>query len=189
MKPTTLSSLPVELIADIMGELDLDSLIKLSQMSRQLQAIVSDPSLNPWRRPILRNLRSASYGPLTHLSVRQTVPRHNWIEILSLASPAFILYDATLPNLKDAEWEECFNRRFLPGWKKWKREGSWKQVFIQYVLASPRQVDELIYNRMLFRVLHRSTTSCTTEETWTKLGLIAVINRSSFKGLLIGTSY
>ncbi|KAK0482074.1 hypothetical protein EDD18DRAFT_1312063 [Armillaria luteobubalina] len=127
----------------------------------ELLTITSDSSLNPWRRPILRNLRSATYEDcLRHLSVRQTVPRQNWIEILSLARPSFILFDATLPNLKMADWEECFNRRFLPGWKKWKKDGvSWREAFI----------------KLLHRVWHRSQTSCTADESWTKY---VVLNRN-----------
>lgn len=132
---SAIESLPVELIADILGELDLESLIKISYLSRRLHDIASDCSLNPWRRPILRNLRSQKYeDALKNLSVRLTVPRQNWIEVLSLASPKFILYDATLPNLKSAEWEECFNRRFLPGWRKWRKDGSWKEAYLKSVL-------------------------------------------------------
>ncbi|KAF9464878.1 hypothetical protein BDZ94DRAFT_1215690 [Collybia nuda] len=153
-------SLPVELIADILGELDLESLIKLSYLSRRLHDIASDSSLNPWRRPILRNLYSSNYEEsLKHLSVRLTVPRQNWIEVLSLARPSYILFEATLPHLKDVEWEECFNRRFLPGWRKWKKDGSWKEVYL----------------KMLHRVFHRSQTSCTTDEAWTKY---LVLNRN-----------
>ncbi|KAF8897824.1 hypothetical protein BD779DRAFT_1492615 [Infundibulicybe gibba] len=153
-------SLPVELIADILGELTLNDLIKLSQLSRRLHRIASDPSLNPWRRPILRTLHTGVYeDALKHLSVRSTVPRQNWIEILSLARPSFILYDATLPNLTMAEWEECFDRRFLPGWRKWRKDGSWKEAFM----------------KMLYRTWHRSATSCTSDEAWTKY---IVLNRN-----------
>jgi hypothetical protein len=107
----TLESLPVELIAEILGELDIESVIKLSYLSKRLHFVSSDSSLNPWRRPIFRNLQSNIYEPcLKHLSVRSTVPRQNWIEILSVARPAFLLYEATLPNLQAVEWEECFRR-------------------------------------------------------------------------------
>jgi hypothetical protein len=110
----TFESLPVELIADILGELDLETLIKLSYLSKRLHSIAADPSLNPWRRPILRNLRSDVYEPcMKHLSVRSTVPRRNWLEILSLARADFILFEATLPNLRTSDWEECFKRRAL----------------------------------------------------------------------------
>ncbi|KAK0461993.1 uncharacterized protein EV420DRAFT_1266034 [Desarmillaria tabescens] len=165
----TFESLPVELIAEILGELDIEYLIKMSYLSRRLHAITSDSSLNPWRRPILRNLRSATYEDcLKHLSVRQTVPRQNWIEILSLARPSFILFDATLPNLSSVDWEECFNRRFLPGWKKWKKDGaSWREAFIKFV--------PIFGQRLLHRVWHRSLTPCTADESWTKY---IVLNRN-----------
>lgn len=129
--------LPVELIADILGELDLGSLIVVSYLSKRLLAIASEPSLNPWRTPIRRNLHATedtSYDPhLKNLSVRRSVPRQNWVEILSIAKAHWLLYEATIPNLKATEWEECFKRRFLPGWQKWKKEGSWKEVFMKYV--------------------------------------------------------
>ncbi|KAF8914200.1 hypothetical protein CPB84DRAFT_1840934 [Gymnopilus junonius] len=152
--------LPVDLIAEILGELDLESLIQMSYISKRFHLIASDTSLNPWRKPIMRNLRANSYGPaLKHLSVRLTVPRQNWIDLLALAKPSFILFDATLPNLRAAEWEESFKRRFLPSWEKWKKETSWKEAFF----------------KVLHRVWHRSVTSCTTDEAWTKY---IVLNRS-----------
>ncbi|KIM46406.1 hypothetical protein M413DRAFT_313631 [Hebeloma cylindrosporum] len=153
-------ALPDDLIAVILGELDLASLITASYLSKRIHSVASEPSLNPWRKPILRNLTTNIYEPaLQHLSVRSTVPRHNWIEILILARPSFILYEATLPNLKAVEWEECFKRRFLPGWQKWKKESPWKEAFL----------------RVLHRVWHRSVTTCTTDESWTKY---IVLNRN-----------
>jgi hypothetical protein len=134
----TFESLPGELIADILSVLDLESLITMSYLSRRFHSIASDSSLNPWRGPILRNLRDGIYEPsLKTLCVRYTVPRQNWIEILSIAPSDFLLFEATLPNLKGYEWEECFRRRFLPGWRKWKKEGSqWKEAFMKYVPVS-----------------------------------------------------
>ncbi|KAH7930666.1 hypothetical protein BV22DRAFT_1101626 [Leucogyrophana mollusca] len=156
---TTFESLPVELIAEIMGELDIESLITVSYLSRRLNCIASDSSLNPWRRPILRNMYSDEYEKsLRHLSVRSTVPRQNWIEILSLAAPTFLLFETTLPNMKTSEWEECFRRRFLPSWTRWKKD-SWREGFL----------------KVLHRLWHRSHTSCTTDESWTKY---VVLNRS-----------
>ncbi|TFK43747.1 hypothetical protein BDQ12DRAFT_675493 [Crucibulum laeve] len=153
-------SLPVELIAEILGELDLESLIKLSYLSKRLYLVASDTSLNPWRRPILRNLSSHLYEPsFKHLCVRTIVPRQNWIEILSLAKPAYILFEATLPNLKSVEWEECFKRRFLPGWQKWKKDCTWKEIYL----------------KILYRLWHRSVSSCTADEAWTKY---IVLNRN-----------
>lgn len=84
-------------------------------------------------------------------------PRHNWIEILSLAGAPFILLEATLPNLKSEEWEECFNRRFLPGWRKWQKESSWKVAFLGYVqIDSSAHISlKLIRSSILYRVYHR----------------------------------
>ena len=128
--PVTLESLPVELVTAILEQLDLASLVVVSYLSRRLHSIASDRSLNPWRVPILRNLHSGVYeDSLKHLSVRTTVPRQNWIEIVSMAQPRHILFEATLPNMKEADWQECFNRRFLPGWQKWKRDLSWQETF------------------------------------------------------------
>ncbi|KAI0692261.1 hypothetical protein BC835DRAFT_1416653 [Cytidiella melzeri] len=150
-------SLPVELIAEILGELNLTSLVLVSYLSRRLHTIASDSSLNPWRRPILRNMHhtgGAPYEPcLKTLSVRHTVPRHNWVEILSLARAEWLLFEATLPRLKEWEWEECFKRRFLPSWRKWKKEdGTWQGTFL----------------KILHRVWHRANTSCTSDEAWTR---------------------
>ena len=130
-------SLPVELIADILSWVDLATLITLSYLSRRFHSITSDPSLNPWRGPILRNLQDGVYDPsLKTLCVRYTVPKQNWIDILCLAKASFLLFEATLPNLKELEWEECFRRRFLPGWRKWKKDGRrWKEAFMMYVLV------------------------------------------------------
>lgn len=168
--PITLESLPVELITAILEELDLASLVIVSSLSRRLHSISSDRSLNPWRTPILRNLNSGTYEPsLRHLSVRMTVPRQNWIEILSRALPRFLLFEATLPNIKDADWQECFRRRFLPGWQKWKRDSSWQETF----------------KKLLFRVWHRSMTTCTSDESWTKY---IVINKNGSANELEGSS-
>jgi hypothetical protein len=130
--------LPVELITHILSLLDLASLITVSYLSRRLHSIASDSSLNPWRGPILRNLQDSTYEPsLKTLCVRYIVPRQNWIDILSLARSEFLLFEATLPNLKGYEWEECFSRRFLPGWRKWKKEGSqWREAFMKWVPVS-----------------------------------------------------
>ncbi|KIY69744.1 hypothetical protein CYLTODRAFT_393216 [Cylindrobasidium torrendii FP15055 ss-10] len=166
----TLEALPVELVAEILSNLDLKTLVTISYLSRSLHAICSDSSLNPWRRPILRNLLSPPYEEcMKHLSVRSTVPRINRIEILSLADSSFLLFDSTLPNLRSTDWEECFSRRFLPGWKKWRKDSSWKETFM----------------KVMHRVWHRSQTSCTVDESWTKY---IVINRNGSANQLDASS-
>ena len=164
--------LPVELIAEILSELDIPSLITVSHLSKRLYLVASDSALNPWRRPILADLLAHNYDrTLKHLCVRSVVPRQNWVEILGLARPSFLLYEATLPNLRSREWEECFTRRFLPSWQKWRKDGSWKEGFLKCVLCpyNVRQTTMVhIRNRVLFRLWHRGATSCTTDEAWTK---------------------
>ncbi|TDL29843.1 hypothetical protein BD410DRAFT_780342 [Rickenella mellea] len=165
-----LDLLPVELIAVILSELDLKSLITVSYLSRRLHRVVSDATLNPWRGPISRNLSSGTYEEcLRSLSVRSIVPRQNWVDILSTARFDFLLFEATLPNLPESTWEQCFKRRFLPGWMKWKKEGKWREVF----------------SKMLIRLWHRTTTFCTVEEAWTKY---IVLNRNGSANLLEGSS-
>lgn len=130
-------SLPVELIADILSELDLTSLVTVSYLSHRLRAVASEPSLNPWRPPILRTLLSqeGNYDPcLKHLSVRSIVPRQNFVGVLSLARAHYLLFEASLPNLSEREWEECFRRRFLPGWTKVRKDSSWRTAFLKCVL-------------------------------------------------------
>lgn len=153
----TLQTLPVELLAEIFSELDLDSLVVVSCLSRRFCAVTADASLNPWRRPILRNLHRRVYEKsLFHLSVRSTVPRHNWIEILTFASPGFLLFDSTLPNLKSSEWEECFRRRFLPGWTKWKKDSSWRGAFMKLVLFQSTVLSALMNQSALSRMAQKS---------------------------------
>ncbi|KAG9317360.1 hypothetical protein JVU11DRAFT_1559 [Chiua virens] len=175
----TLQSLPVELLAEIFSELNLDSLITVSCLSRRLRAVIADPSLNPWRRPILRSLHQCVYEKsLSHLSVRSTVPRQNWIEILTFAPASFLLFECTLPNLKSSEWEECFCRRFLPGWIKWKKDNSWRETFMKYgLLQSAVALLHLLMDlfRVLYRIWHRTRSSCTSDESWTKF---VVVNRN-----------
>lgn len=129
-----LQDLPVDIIAGILSELDLKSLVTVAYLSTHLRVIASDTSLNPWRRPILRNLHSKNFeSELAHLSVRSIVPRQNWIEILSIAPASYLLFEATLPNLPAADWEECFRRRFLPGWQKWKKDTPWREAYMKCV--------------------------------------------------------
>ena len=128
----SLEALPVELIADILSELDLDSLVTVAYLSKRLLEIASDPALNPWKKPILRCIYSGEYAEsMRTLSNRTIVPRSNWVDLLTLAKPDFLLLESTLPNLSEAVWEECFRRRFLPGWIKWRRDGRWRAAFMK----------------------------------------------------------
>lgn len=124
-------SLPVELIASILSELDITALRNASEVCSHLRAVASDPLLNPWRGAILRALSHHTPTALKNISVLSTVPRHNWLEILCYASPDFLLFEATLPNLSDDHFKLAFRRRFLPSWAKIRKNGSWKEAFMK----------------------------------------------------------
>jgi hypothetical protein len=124
--------LPLDLIAEILGQLDLDSLIKMSQVSQRFRMVASDEGLNPWRVPIMRNLLANEYEiSLKHLSIRTTVPRQNWLDILSLATTPFILFEASLPNLGSLDWKECFRRRFPPSYERMRKGSPWREFFLK----------------------------------------------------------
>jgi hypothetical protein len=172
-----LQNLPVELITSILEELDLLSLITVANLSSRLRSVASDPYLNPWRKPIVRALlkepceeAAAELAALQHLSERSIVPRQNWVEVLTFASPSFILLDATIPNMRQEDWELCFKRRFIPGWVKWKRDHSWREAYRRRVRRPCYRCGAklMLSHRILTRVWHRSQTSCSSEEAWTK---------------------
>ncbi|KAJ7044591.1 hypothetical protein C8F04DRAFT_591275 [Mycena alexandri] len=165
-----IQSLPVELIGKIVGELSLQDVIKISQLSRRMKLVTSDTILNVWRLPILRNLRSEEYEEsLKHLSIYMSVPRHNWVEILAMGRASYLLFETTLPNLKEADWEDAFKQRFLPSWRRWRKDGTWKSAFL----------------RVLYQTWHRSCTSCTANESWTKY---IVLNRNGSANQLEASS-
>lgn len=98
--------------------------------SPSLSALDSSP-VDSSRTTSLSHITYPNIDPaLLNLSTRNLVPRQNWIEVLARAPPEWIMYEATLPNLRDSEWDECFRRRFLPGWKKRKGDGRWRAAFI-----------------------------------------------------------
>ncbi|KAJ6598820.1 hypothetical protein DFH09DRAFT_1129307 [Mycena vulgaris] len=150
---------------------NLADVVKTSQVSRRLRLVASDTILNVWRLPILRTLHSTTEyeDALKNLSVYMSVPRHNWVDILALARASYILFEATLPNLKEAEWEEAFKRRFLPSWTRWRKDSLWKATFL----------------RVLHQTWHRTSTCCTTNEAWTKY---IVLNRNGSANLLESSS-
>ncbi|EJD53959.1 hypothetical protein AURDEDRAFT_80661 [Auricularia subglabra TFB-10046 SS5] len=151
-------SLPVELVAQIVAELDVQSVIVASSISRRLRAVCTDVSLNPWRKPILAALHGDSHDALRHLCVYSSVPRQNFVEILSRAPTAVILFSIVIPKLSDAEWREAAMLRFLPGFlAKWRRPGvPWREVFM----------------RAMFLVQHRLTAVCHANDAWTKYFVI-----------------
>jgi len=138
MEAARLTNLPTELIADILSFLDLHTLLHVSQTSKFFATICRDAFLNPWSEPLKTALRTraGSEGEqqlLKHLGCYSTVPRQNWLHILSLAAPDFILYNDCIPWLPDNIWHQAFLLRFLPSWTRWKRLYSWKRAFLTSV--------------------------------------------------------
>lgn len=145
----SLETLPVELIASILAELDVVSLRRASETCARLRAVASDALLNPWRSPILRALTRRSPAELRHISVLSTVPRQNWIDILCYASPEFLLFEATPPNLTEDQYKIAFRKRFLPSWAKIRKSGPWREAFLkcvrdnaQVILCLPSAITE-----------------------------------------------
>jgi hypothetical protein len=118
----SLLQIPLELIADILAQLDLLSLLSASRVCRQLAAICRDPLLNPWRSRIEQVLKDEApddeFKLLQNLSCLQCIPRRNWFLLLTVASPEFLLFN-DVPLLNDDIYEEAFKTRFLPSWAKW----------------------------------------------------------------------
>lgn len=154
--------LPAELIADILSHLEIHDLIRLSNVSRTLRIVLSDANLNPWRAPLLRLLdRQTAPSVLANISDSVNVfPSANWTIILSRSDPRFLLYECVIPHLAENEWQTAFETRFLPSWKKWKKEDmKWREAFL----------------RTLALVSHRLESHCKVNQAWTKY---IVLNRN-----------
>ncbi|KAK2466051.1 hypothetical protein APHAL10511_001693 [Amanita phalloides] len=152
-----LALLPAELLAAVLAELDIPDLITAAQLCTRIRAVSADTTLNPWRAPIVRALQTGRHpDALQHLSAHSTVPTHNWVDILALARPAFILFHLSLPRLSADHWRTALARRFLPSWRHPLIHLSQKESFL----------------RLLYRVWHRPLTSCTADESWTRYILL-----------------
>ncbi|KIO32846.1 hypothetical protein M407DRAFT_18309 [Tulasnella calospora MUT 4182] len=144
--------LPVEILSDILTQLPIPSIVAASQISRYFRRICQDPLLNPWRPVILATLTDPDHSDLSclvTLSEHGAMPRQNFIDVLSLAPPHFLLFEVTLPTLPDYYWDEAINRRFLPSWRNTRHPHPKEQ-----------------YLRLLWNVWHRLNTNCTTTQAW-----------------------
>ena len=145
MTTTGVNNLPVELLTNIFKLLELHQLLAAARTCRLWRAICSDPLLNPFRDPIAHILETQSHLEpekasgmyhLRTLSAFQWIPSRNWVEMLAMASPHFILFDCNLPNLSEEQWETAFRLRFPPSWTKWRRDGRWKAAFLKSTCLS-----------------------------------------------------
>ncbi|KZW04359.1 hypothetical protein EXIGLDRAFT_786383 [Exidia glandulosa HHB12029] len=160
-------TLPVELVAHILGDLDVQHVILASTLSRRLRDVCADVVLNPWRKPILRAVEEHDFAALRNLCVYSCVPRQTFVEVLARAPPHAILFEVTIPVLGESDWRESAQLRFLPSaLAKWKRPAvPWREAFM----------------RAMFVVQHRLTAVCHAYESWTKY---IVIGRRDAANLL-----
>lgn len=167
----TLETLPVELITGILEHLDIAALRACSEVCPYLRDAVS----NSWRHPIIRALLRHDLEPLKNLGELGSVPRHIWIDILCYASPDFLLFQATLPNIFEDDYQRAFFRRFPPSWSKIRKNGSWRSAFHKYLSFLWSLVELFVTKRilrMLYSVHHRLSTNCTTTEAWSNYIII-----------------
>jgi len=152
--------LPPELVADILSYLEIPDLICLTTLF-PLRLVLSSPSLNPWRIPVLRLLdRESRPSDLANIAAFHYVfPRSNWTPILSRTDPRFLLYDCVIPHLSERTWQTAFETRFLPSWKRWKKGMKWREAFL----------------RVLAIVSHKLESYCKVDQAWTKY---IVLNRN-----------
>lgn len=155
--PTTLQHLPPELIAAILAQCTLSAAIALSQTSAVLRSVCSESLA--WTTP----LHAAAEAAGVHLLRRPTSPQHAisdsdldllagaagraipsraFVQLLPVLSREFILRHVELPRLRNSEWKEVFERRFLPGMVgselerkglddgSVKMKGRWKGAFL-----------------------------------------------------------
>lgn len=157
-----INGLPAELVADILSYLDIADLLHLSTMSRTLRAILSNHNLNPWRNPLTHLLdRQTHPSILANISSYALIfPKANWITILTRSDPRFLLYECVIPHISDSDWQTAFEARFLPSWRRWKKDNfPWKSAFL----------------RALALVTHRLESHCNVFQAWTKY---IVLNRN-----------
>lgn len=164
--------LPVEILSDILAQLPIPSIIAASQISRYFRRICQDPLLNPWRPVIIATLTDPDLTNLTWLTTlgeHGAMPRQNFIDILALAPPHFLLLEVTLPTLPDYYWDEAINRRFLPSWRN-PRYSRPKEQYLRYVSETLHTLNflrsALFHCRVLWNIWHRLNTNCTTTQAW-----------------------
>lgn len=79
--------------------------------------------------------------PYPHLlgilpSLRSFLPTDDdgrlFIDILVRAKPRWILERLEMGHWRESIWEQAFERRFLPGWKAFKKEDdTWRAIFLR----------------------------------------------------------
>ncbi|WWC65872.1 uncharacterized protein I303_108494 [Kwoniella dejecticola CBS 10117] len=154
-----LLDMPGEILSQIASYLPLPNIIRLLSLHPLLLSLTQSHY-----SPIPSSVRSILSTPpyptalsvLPHLA--HYLPpgpddsRRLFVQILVRARPKWIIERFELLRWDDRFWEEAFERRFLPSWKRFKGEDdNWRAAFL----------------RVLGRIEHRQS-GCTHEEAWTR---------------------
>ena len=138
----------IEVQADRISYLPFEELIPYLSLHPNLLTLTRS-HLSPWPQAIRRSLLAGP--PYPHLlgvlpSLRCFLPSDDgrlFVDLLVRARPRWILERLEMGHWKDLIWKEAFDKRFLPGWKAFKKEGdSWRAIFLRQV--------SLIYQFTLF---------------------------------------
>ncbi|WWC73655.1 uncharacterized protein I206_107627 [Kwoniella pini CBS 10737] len=154
-----LLDMPQEILSQIASYLPLPNIINLLSLHPILLSLTQSHY-----SPIPSSVRSIlsippypkSLSVLPHL--KNFLPpdpddsRRLFIQILVRARPKWIIERFEFLRWDDDFWEEAFERRFLPSWKRFKGDDdNWRAAFM----------------RVLGRIEHRQS-GCTHEEAWTR---------------------
>lgn len=158
--PTRLHDLPPELIATVLSHCTLPSAIAVSQVSSRLRLISADSLA--WIEPLesaaeaagVHILRPSSIAAISEVdwdclaaAGGRPIPARAFVQLLPLLSRDFLL-NAELPRLRNLQWKEVCERRFLPAVISREVErrgpddgslcmkGRWKGVFLSEFLNS-----------------------------------------------------
>jgi hypothetical protein len=187
---TSLHDLPPELIAAVLSHCTLPAAIALSQVSSRLRSIAGDSLA--WMEPLeaaaeaagVHILRPRADLPRSDVdwdclaaAGGRPIPARAFVQLLPVLSRDFLL-NAELPRLKNLQWKEVCERRFLPGvlsremerrgeddgslWMK----GRWKSVFLSELLTAPEPGIEADQppTELIGRLEHRDSTACAQED-------------------------
>lgn len=56
-----------------------------------------------------------------------------FLDVLTRAKPKWILERLEMGHWTESTWQEAYERRFLPGWRSFKKEDdTWRAVFLRY---------------------------------------------------------
>ncbi|RXK36581.1 hypothetical protein M231_06122 [Tremella mesenterica] len=151
-----LLDLPGDILSQISSYLPLPELFAFLSLHPRLLTLCKT-HLTPLPQAIRQVVNEGSpYPPILAAlpSLRLFLPDDGgrmFIDVLVKCPPRWILERFEMGRWRDTIWKESFERRFLPSWKRYKKEeDTWRAIFL----------------RTLRNLEHRNT-GCSHEERWT----------------------